>query len=183
MKCFSRFLAICILTLTILTFCLAAYKTYQAINHPIKYQDEIIFYAEKYCIDASIIASLINVESSYIKNSKSNKNAIGLMQIKLDTANYLNKLNDNKTICEQELFDAETNIKYGCEYLRYLINKFDDIFTSLAAYNAGETNVRNWLKNSEYSTDKETLKNIPFNETKNYIKKIKNNLKFYKKIY
>jgi len=173
----------CIIVLTIFSFGFALYKTYQAINHPIKYKDEIIFYAKKYNLDASIIASLINVESSYNKNAKSNKNAIGLMQIKLDTANYLNEINNKKMISEDELFNVETNIKYGCEYLRYLINKFDDIYTSLAAYNAGETNVRNWLNNSEFSTDRKTLKNIPFNETKNYVKKIKNNLKFYKKIY
>ena len=65
-------------------------------------------------------------------------------------------------------------------YLNYLFKKFKDTNTVLASYNAGETVVRSWLHNTNYSTDKITLQNIPFLETKNYIKKINNNLKFYK---
>ena len=171
-----KFGAIAILIFSTLTVFLAGYKTYQVFIHPIKHENEIISHAQIYNLDASIIASLINVESSYNTNAKSNKNAIGLMQIKLETANYLNELNNENPITENELFDVKTNIKYGCEYLRYLMNKFDDIYTSLAAYNAGETRVRSWLKNEEFSTDKKTLKIIPYKETLNYVKKIKNNI-------
>lgn len=178
-----KFYAFLILILSSFAFSLACYKTYQALTHPIKYENEIETYAEIYNLDCAIVASLINVESSYNPKAKSNKNAIGLMQIKLDTANYLNDLNNTESINEKELFDAETNIKYGCEYLRYLINKFDDINTSIAAYNAGETRVRSWLNNSQYSLDGKTLNQIPYAETKQYINKIKNNLKFYKQVY
>lgn len=178
-----KFGAVLILIFSAFTFSLAGYKTYQAFTHPIKFENEIKTYSKLYNLDAGIVASLINVESSYKENSKSNKGAIGLMQIKLETANYLNELNGKNLITENELFDTKTNIKYGCEYLRYLINKFDDIYTSLAAYNAGETRVRSWLKNGDYSSNGTTLNLIPFEETNNYVKKIKNNLKFYKKIY
>lgn len=178
-----KFGAILILIFSAFTFLLAGYKTYQVFTHPIKYETEIKTYSKIYNLDANIVASLINVESSYTPQAKSNKNAIGLMQIKLETANYLDEKNNRNLVAENELFNAETNIKYGCEYLKYLVDKFDDIFTSLAAYNAGETRVRSWLNNLDYSSDKKTLKIIPFEETKNYVKKIKNNLKFYKKIY
>lgn len=178
-----KFSAMLILIISLFTLGLAGYKTYQVFTHPIKFENEIKTQAKIYNLDASVVASLINVESSYKTKAKSNKNAIGLMQIKLETANYLDELNKRNLATENELFNVDVNIKYGCEYLRYLINKFDDIYTSLAAYNAGETRVRSWLKNDAYSSDGKTLKNIPFNETKNYVKKIKNNLKFYKKIY
>ncbi len=175
--------AVLILIFSAFTFMLAGYKTYQVFLHPIKFENEIKTYSKIYDLDASIVASLINVESSYKENAKSSKDAIGLVQIKLETANYLDEIYDRKLISEDELFDAEVNIKYGCEYLRYLIDKFDDIYTSLAAYNAGETRVRSWLKNSDYSSNGKSLNSIPYEETNNYIKKIKNNLKFYKKIY
>lgn len=165
------------------TFCLCGYKTYQSLTHPIKYEKEIEYFCEKYDLDKAVVASLINVESSYNKNAKSNKNAIGLMQIKLDTANYLNDLENEEHITENDLFTPSINIDYGCKYLRYLINKFEDIYTSLAAYNAGETRVRSWLKSNEFSSDSKTLLNIPYVETKNYVKKIKNNINFYKKNY
>jgi len=175
--------AVLILIFSAFTFVLAGYKTYQVFLHPIKFENEIKTYSKIYDLDASIVASLINVESSYNSIAMSNKNAIGLMQIKLETANYLDEISDRKLISENELFNTETNIKYGCEYLRYLLNKFDDVYTAIASYNAGETRVRNWLKNTDYSMDKKTLINIQFKETENYIKKIKNNIKFYKKIY
>ena len=178
-----KFWAVIILIFSAFTFVLAGYKTYQVFLHPIKFENEIKTYSKIYELEPSIVASLINTESSYNENAKSNKNAIGLMQIKLETANYLDEIYDRKFISEKELFDIEINIKYGCEYLRYLLNKFDDINTTIAAYNAGETRVRSWLKNEDYSFDGKTLKIIPFKETNNYVKKIKNNLKFYKKIY
>lgn len=166
----------------IFALCLAGYKTFLSLTHPIKYQNEIVYYAKEYNLEPEIVASIINIESSYNKKAKSNKDAIGLMQIKLDTANYLNELYYNQPISENQLFDTTTNIKYGCMYLRYLLNKFEDLNTTLCAYNAGETRVRSWL-NSDYSTNGKTLNKIPYTETKNYLIKFKENYKFYKKIY
>ena len=151
---------------------------------PIKYQSEIITIGKTYNLQPELIASIINTESGYNPKAESYKGALGLMQIKLDTANYLNSIyNLGQDIKADDLFNPTTNITYGCIYLRYLINKFKDIETSLAAYNAGETNIIKWLKNKEYSDDGVTLKVIPFKETSNYVIKIKNNLKFYKKCY
>jgi len=168
--------------LIVFTFCFAGYKTFLSVTHPIKYQNDIIYYSKEYLLEPAVVASVINIESSYKTRVKSNQNAIGLMQIKLDTANYLNDLYLSPQITEEELFNPSTNIKYGCMYLRYLLNKFNDIETTLCAYNAGETRVRSWL-NSNYSIDGKTLNKIPFNETKNYLIKFKSNYKFYKIIF
>ena len=105
------------------------------------------------------------------------------MQIKLSTANYVASLYSMPTLTEYELFDPKTNIEYGCMYLNYLSKKFENTNTMLASYNAGETVVRSWLNNKEYSFDKISLNNIPYKETNNYVKKINKNIKYYKKIY
>ena len=63
------------------------------------------------------------------------------------------------------------------------MDKFEDKYTAIAAYNAGETRVRTWLNDEQYSIDKKTLNYIPYKETANYIKKIKLNEKFYQKVY
>ena len=178
-----KFWAILILVFSAFTFVFAGYKTYRVFLHPIKFENEIRTYSKTYDLNASVVASLINTESAYNNNAKSNKNAIGLMQIKLETANYLDEINNRKPVTEKQLFNSKINIRYGCEYLRYLFDKFDDLYTSLAAYNAGETRVRSWLKNPDYSIDGKTLNLIPFKETNNYVKKIKNNIKFYNNIY
>lgn len=179
----NKFLGSLLIISIFFTFALGGYNLFLSLTHPIKYQSLITHYAEEYNIDSSLVASVINVESSYKKTVKSPKFAIGLMQIKLSTANYLDSLNHRSKIDERSLFDPNNNIKYGCEYLRYLIDKFDNIDTALASYNAGETRVRSWLTNTEYSLDKKTLNYIPIEETRNYIQKITNNIKFYNKIY
>ena len=139
--------------LSIFTFVLSVYNIYLTFTHPIKFKDEIVFYANHFDFPPELVSSVINVESSFKENARSNKNAIGLMQIKLGTANYLNTLNHKNLISEEELFTPSINIFYGCAYLKYLMKKFEDINTSLAAYNAGETKVREWLISGIYSTD------------------------------
>ena len=164
-------------------FGLCAYSLFNVFTHPLKFENEISFYSDKHNLSPALVASVINVESSFNEHAKSNKNAIGLMQIKLSTANYMNDLNNNEAIQESNLFSPKTNINLGCQYLRYLIDKFHNIETALAAYNAGETRVRTWLNSGIYSTDGVCLNYIPFKETKNYVKKINKNLKYYKKIF
>lgn len=164
------------------TFALSAQKIFDVLRHPIQYENEIISASKTYEIDPEIIMSVINVESSFKPNAKSKKNAIGLMQIKLSTANYLCDSENKKHLTESDLFTPKTNIDFGCKYLNYLMKKFDDKFTALAAYNAGETRVRSWLNCEDFSADKKTLKTIPFEETRNYVEKIKENIKFYKKL-
>lgn len=154
-----------------------------AILYPKKYENFIIKYSQECDLSPSLVASIINVESRYNPKAKSNAGAIGLMQLMPDTANYISKIKDIKYANENDLLIPEKNIKIGCYYYQYLLKKFDDVDTALCAYNAGETTVKNWLKNDKYSSDKKTLKNIPYKETRNYIIKINKNIKKYKKYY
>lgn len=75
-------------------------------------------YAEKFNIEKSLIFAVIKAESKFNINATSSAGAIGLMQVKLSTANYVLSLNDESEITEVELFDTDTNIKCGVMYLR-----------------------------------------------------------------
>ena len=164
--------------------CLATGFLFSAFTHPIKYKAEIEKYASRYNLNSSLVASLINVESGFRNDVVSNKNAIGLMQIKLTTAEYMNELYKlNRTLTENDLYLPETNLEFGCLYLSYVIKKFENVNTALCAYNAGETIVRSWLKNENFSDNGISLKNIPYNETKNYVIKINKNIKFYNRVF
>ena len=172
----------------ILTFVVAILSTcffvVQSKIYPIKYTDEIKQYSTRFQLSPSLVASVVNTESSFNKNAESNKGAIGLMQIKLSTAKFMIQYYKlNIEISKEQLFDVSKNLYFGCMYLKYLTLKFKNIDTALASYNAGETVVRNWLKNENYSNDNQTLKLIPYNETNNYVLKVNKNLKFYKKIF
>ena len=96
---------------------------------------------------------------------------MGLMQLLPSTANDIaNRLN----ILEYDIFDPNTNIMFGCYYLRYLLDLYNqNIDYAIMAYNAGLGTVNDWLKNNILDD------NIPYKETKDYIKKIKFNMKIY----
>ena len=102
------------------------------------------------------------------------------MQITPKTAEYISKILNVETY---DLFNPDDNVKFGCFYVKYLSNKFLGLKEILCAYNAGEGNVSNWLKDKKYSLDGKTLIKIPFSETNDYVKKVSKNLTYYKKYY
>lgn len=170
---------ILLLVAIFLTFSINAVYGY---FYPMKYKSEIENIASKYEVEPALIASVINVESSFKGERVSNKGAVGLMQLMPSTAEWVCgrlKIEYDK----ERLFETEYNINIGSYYLYYLLNSFQDVKTALCAYNAGPTNVKNWLSERQYSDDGKSLKEIPFKETKNYVNKIDKNLNFYKRKY
>ena len=164
-----------LLFLVMLTFNFGVKKIY-----PLKYREDVLICSKEYALDPYIVFSVIKVESNFNINAKSKKGALGLMQILPSTAEYIaEKMN----IEEYDLFDSKINIKFGCFYLRYLLDKFKSTDLALCAYNAGEGNVNKWLNDKRYSDDKQSLSYIPFNETREYVKLVNKNFKIYKKIY
>ncbi len=148
--------------------------------YPLKYKDEVVNISKTYNLDPALVYSVIKTESRFNKNAVSKKGAKGLMQLTDSTANYVASI---KNVDEYDIFDIETNIDFGCFYLKYLQNKFFDLYTTLCAYNAGEGNVIIWLNNPQYSSDGLTLACTPYKETNNYIKKIKKSFINYQKLY
>lgn len=153
-------------------------------QYPLEYDDLIIKYAEQYSVDPFLVASVIFVESRYIADAVSPKDAIGLMQILPSTGEWAAeriKLDDYE---EEQLFDSEVNIQMGCWYLGFLDSQFPDSRELiLASYNGGIGNVKKWLANKEYSKDGKKLDHIPFRETRNYVVKVQEAYKIYQEVY
>lgn len=148
--------------------------------YPIEHVEIIEQNCREFNLDMALVFSVINVESSFDERAVSGKGAKGLMQIMDSTAEFIaKKLN----VYAFDIFDESVNIKFGCYYLRYLLDKFSNEKTAIIAYNAGEGNVRRWLSEEEYSKDGENLHYIPFDETRDYIEKIYKNKSKYYKIY
>ena len=152
--------------------------------HPRKYEEIITKHATEYNIPEYIIYAIINVESGFDPEASSGE-ADGLMQIAPTTFKWIGSeehLGEN--LPASKVYDPETNIKYGCYYLRYLFLRFQKWDTVFAAYNAGETRVaEEWLVNPEYSDGKGNLTYIPYKETRNYVKKVNSEIEYYKNTY
>jgi len=152
--------------------------------YPMKYEDIISRYTAEYKLDLYLIAAIIKVESNYNITAKSHKGAIGLMQIKPSTGQWIGKQIGIEGFTEEMLYDPEINIKMGCWYINYLLKYYNgNKQLVLAAYNGGLGNVNKWLKDEACSDDGITLKNIPFEETRRYVEKVNRAYNIYKKVY
>ncbi len=151
--------------------------------YPKKYSDYVEKYSKENNIDPLLIYSIIKAESNFNVKAKSNSNAIGIMQIMLKTAQETaNNLNMSE-ITEEDLYDAETNIKIGIRYFKNLVTKYDNYILAIIAYNAGMGNLDSWLEQGIIDREGKNIEQIPFLETRNYANKILHNYKIYKEIY
>ena len=128
---------------------------------PVRYYGYVKRYCREYNVSPSVALAVIWTESKFRPNAVSGAGACGLMQLMPSTAEWLAgelgaEYNDEK------LFEPEYNIRLGIFYLSYLQQHFDGDYV-LAAYNAGEGNVRKWLSSGG---------EIKFPETRDYINKV-----------
>lgn len=145
-----------------------------------EYKSEIICAAKRYGLQPSLVFAIVRTESRFDKNAVSSKGAVGLMQLCTSTAKYVA---DMKGLTSYDLTDVKTNLDFGCFYFNYLLDKFNEKDVCLAAYNAGEGNVKNWLSDSKYSADGKTLDDIPLPETKEYVSRVNKSLRKYQNLY
>lgn len=179
-KIIIMFLLLLILAFIVITGAGVVYY----ISYPLYYKEYIGKYSNENDLDPYLVASIIKVESGYDKDALSPKNAKGLMQITEGTGKWGAEELGIADYENQVLFNPEQNIKIGTWYLRKLREEFgDNNDLILAAYNGGSGNVNKWLDNKDYSKDGIVLEDIPFKETRNYVKKVGKNYKTYKKAY
>ena len=149
--------------------------------YPLKYERYIFENAMANELDPYFVMAVIKAESNYNPTAHSGI-ARGLMQITDDTAVWIaDKM--GLDFSESDIENPEINIKMGCYYLKYLSGLYDDPTVVLASYNAGMGNVSKWLEVDRFSEDSKTLFEIPFGETKNYVKKVARYENVYKKLY
>jgi soluble lytic murein transglycosylase len=150
--------------------------------YPLAFWDSVEPIAKKYNIDPLVALSVMREESRFDANAKSVAGAYGLMQLMPQTAYRLDrslKLGINRP---SQLTVAGNNIQLGSFYLRSLFNEFHSLPYSLAAYNAGELAVRKWQDRGNYKSVDEFIEDIPYAETRNYVKKVLTSYFQYKKL-
>lgn len=140
-------------------------------GNSITYQSLIERYAAEYNLRPAFVAAIIRNESSFRTDAESSVGARGLMQLMPDTAKWIaGKIGDSNYSFDH-LYDAETNIRYGCWYLNYLSKLFrgDAVLVS-SAYHAGQTTVTRWLSDKSISSDGVTIPvdKLPDGPTKQY---------------
>lgn len=173
-------IGVCLLLL-LAAIALLSVNTIQKSLYPREYEDLVQRYCSAYDVPEPLVYAVIRAESDFDPNAESHVGAIGLMQLMPDTLDWISRVLGEAP--EGDIHEPSVNLKYGIYYLRHLYDRFGNWDTALAAYNAGHGRVGNWLKDSRYSDDGITLKNIPIDETRNYVNIVNRNYEQYKKLY
>jgi soluble lytic murein transglycosylase len=129
--------------------------------------------------DDLFVLSIIREESRYNDRAQSLRGAMGLMQILPSTARWLRGGRFDRS----DLYDPAYNIQTGVLYLKFLSERFGSDAAVLAAYNGGPGNVKKWLSSSEPSEERKFIEEIPFPETRNYVKKVLTAYAMYRLLY
>jgi soluble lytic murein transglycosylase len=142
--------------------------------HPLRYEQIVLGHASHYDLDPALLAAVIYQESRFDADARSDSGAIGLMQLMPKTAQGIADHTGGTRFKLSDLDDPEINIRYGAWYLSHLIKKYGSEKLALAAYNAGQQNVDNWLVSGE---------GIAFPETRAYVDHVEHLKELYRRLY
>lgn len=120
-------------------------------------------------LPVALIYATMRQESGFRPEVVSRAGAVGLMQVMPELAAKL----AGKPVSRYALRDPQTNIALGLKEMAALAAEFDDVYPlSIAAYNAGKSRVRRWLRESKRMELDRFVERIPFNETRNYVRRV-----------
>ena len=139
---------------------------------PMPYQATVVQRARGIGLDPAYVYGLIRQESRFIMDARSGVGASGLMQVMPATARWTARKIGLTGFTPQQINDRDTNITIGTAYLKLALDDFDGSMPlAAAAYNAGPGRPRNW-RNGPVLDAAIWAENVPFNETRDYVKKV-----------
>ena len=146
---------------------------------PAPYREEAMRYAAQYHLDPAWVYGLMRQESRFTLNARSAVGALGLMQIMPATARWIARRLGIEDFRAGSAHDLDTNLRFGTYYLRYALDGLaDQPVLATAGYNAGPLRARRWQADRPLDATI-YIDTIPFQETRDYVKKVMNNAMFY----
>lgn len=148
-------------------------------RYPIPHREALAAAARQWGLDEAIVYSIIRQESRFMPEARSRVGATGLMQLMPATAKWVARQIPVQSYRQDMLVRPDTNIQMGSYYFRRVLDDLGHPVLAAAAYNAGPGRARRWrderaLESAIY------IETIPFNETRDYVKKVVANAWFYR---
>jgi soluble lytic murein transglycosylase len=152
--------------------------------YPLIDREELERNAKANKLAPSLVAGLIRQESSFNPHAVSVANARGLMQVLPAVGAEIARSLRYPVWSPSLLFDADVNLQIGSAHLAAATRQYEDIVKVLAAYNAGDARVERWSKKTSAADDPELFaEQIPFVETRDYVRIVQRNAEMYRVLY
>jgi soluble lytic murein transglycosylase len=146
---------------------------------PMPYRESVLRRSRDINLDPAYVYGLIRQESRFVMDARSSVGASGLMQVMPATARWTARRIGLAGFTADQLGDRETNIAIGTGYLKLVLDDFaGSMPLAAAAYNAGPGRPRGW-RNGPVIEGAAWAENVPFNETRDYVKKVLANTTLY----
>jgi soluble lytic murein transglycosylase len=153
-------------------------------DYPAPYRQAILNASKSRKLDPRFILALIRQESVFKPLAKSPAGARGLLQLTMDAAQKYGPGAGLNALRENQLYQPDTSITLGAEYLEHLTTLFPQMLEPVAAsYNGGEDNVARWLERAKRPDPGVFTSEVGFDETKGYVQKVMSNYRVYKRLY
>ncbi len=152
------------------------------LRFPTPYREVVSNYTRQLALDEAWVYGLVRQESRFAVDARSGAGAQGLMQIMPGTARHVARQLGLPRFQKRQAVSIDTNISLGTYYLRDLLDSLgNQTLLATAGYNAGPSRARAWRadKALEGAVYAET---IPFNETRDYVRKVMNNTMYYSRL-
>jgi len=154
-----------------------------AILYPAGFHEIVTRHTLNNGLDQCLTFALIRAESNFLPTARSPVGALGLMQLMPSTAKGIAR-GLGIDASTPQLTNPEENIRIGTRHLKDLIRRFNgNLVSAVAAYNAGATPVLRWRKNFPNLREDEFIENIPYPETREYVKKVLAAMEVYRQLY
>jgi soluble lytic murein transglycosylase len=159
-------------------------EVYWRLLFPQPYWTELVADSGKNGLDPYLVASLIRQESEFNAGAVSRANAYGLMQLLPSVGKAMARKDGVKSFTTAQLLNPSVNLELGTTNLKQVLDRFGgQIEYALAAYNAGDTPIRQWLASNDYKDVPEFVESIPYTETREYVQAILRNREMYRSLY
>ncbi|MCM2253365.1 MAG: lytic transglycosylase domain-containing protein, partial [Ramlibacter sp.] len=146
---------------------------------PMPFRESVVRRSQEIGLDPAYVYGLIRQESRFIMDARSSVGASGLMQVMPATARWTARKIGLPNFAPHQLTDRETNIAIGTGYLKLVLDNFEgSMALAAAAYNAGPGRPRSW-RNGTTMEAAAWAENVPFGETRDYVKKVLANTTMY----
>jgi soluble lytic murein transglycosylase len=150
--------------------------------YPMPFKDSVLKAADKHGVAPSFVYGLIRQESRFVMDIHSSVGASGLMQVMPKTAKWTAKKIGINPFSLDMLHDKDINTSIGTGYMHLVLDNFDGSKAlAAAAYNAGPSRARRWREGPDLEGAM-WIESIPFNETRDYVKKVLANATLYENL-